>query len=78
MSPDWDGRERRNGDGEDHDLLINIASDVKHMVNWSRDHNILDEARYLENKKEIDFLRKIAYGGIGVFVVLEFLAKFIK
>ena len=78
MPGDWDGRERRRGIGEDHDLLIEIARDLKHLVAWSRDHEIMDAARFLEANKEIAFLRKIAYGVIGVVVFVEFVIKFVK
>ena len=82
---EWDGRERRSGGGEDHDLLIEIANDLKHMINWSRDHDTLDTSRFLaqkqelnDQKKEINFHNKIVYGGLGIFLFVEFVIKFVK
>lgn len=63
---------------QDHDLLQQIANDVKHIVDWSEKHELTDEKRFAKVDSSLEFGKKILYGGIGIIVFLEFMFKAIK
>lgn len=62
---------------EDHDILIEIKGDVKHLVNTLKDHIISDDKVQKEIKSNLDFHQKIVYGGIGILGFVEFIRSFI-
>lgn len=68
---------------EDHDLIIEINADVKHILEWNKSHSLDDEIKHQENLKKFDkinktqeFHQRIIWGGLGGLAVLEFLLKF--
>ena len=63
---------------EDHDLLIEIKGDVKHIVEWSKSHDASDIKRFDSMDKRMKWAEKMLYGAVGVFVMVEFLTKIIK
>lgn len=63
---------------EDHDLLIEIKSDVKHIREWTGVHDDKDDRRFAKVEKDLDFHRKIVYGGMGIVVFIEFIMKFVN
>lgn len=74
--------ERRKMTTEDHDLLIEIRGDVKHMKEWSVNHTADDDRRHKDNSKKFDevdnrilWLSRLAWGLIGVVVFVELLNK---
>jgi len=84
MTPTWDGKERRMTTN-DHDLLINIANDCKHMKEWTVKHTFDDDIRHKDNLEKFDKINendkwqnKIIYGAIGAVLLIEFASKFIK
>lgn len=54
MDNTWKGSERREMNQTDHDLLITISNDMKHMVEWTKSHTDLDDSRHKENLKKFD------------------------
>lgn len=66
----WDGTERRklsHMNQEDHDLLIEIHSEVKHIGTQMKKHEC-----------DIEILKKAMWGLIGAFFVVELIIKVIK
>lgn len=70
---------------EDHDTILTVASDVRHIVEWTKVHTKDDDNRHEDNLKKFEKIdanqnlnNRIVYGLIGVFVFLEFASKFIK
>ena len=70
--------ERRRMNQEDHDLLIEINSDIKHILKWTTDHDKKDNDRFEAVNKEIGFHKKIIYGGLGIVAFLQFVMQFLK
>ena len=62
----------------DHDLLQQISNDVKHIAKWVEKHDLDDTNRFDKVEKEMEFGKRILYGGIGIIVFVEFMFKFIK
>lgn len=78
---EWDGKERRgvSNDWIERDrLLSEVHSDCKHIVQWAKDHTSDDEKRFEKVNKDIDNGKKIVYGGLGAFALIEFIMKFLK
>ncbi len=80
----WDGNERRNGN-RDHDLLLTVSNDVKHMVEWTKSHTNLDDERHKDNLLKFDkidnsvgFHSKVIYGVLGIVAFIDLISKFIK
>ena len=68
----WDGKERRGmGDQKDHDLLTRIDVNLTSFMERFASHETKDDKRF-------NYLEKLAYGGVGVFVFIEVVSKFIK
>lgn len=63
---------------EDHDLLIEIKNDVKHIVSSLKDHIDNDDKIQKEIKSDLKFHQKILYGGIGIVGFIEFIRGWIK
>ena len=77
----WDGVEKRKDyrvDLEMRDKIIEMHSDVKHMVKWSEEHERKDDQRFNDVNKDIENGKKIVYGVGGGLAVLEILAKLFK
>jgi len=77
--------ERRQMNQVDHDLLITIANDCKHMKAWTESHTKEDNDRHESNLIKFEKINdndkwqnKILYGMIGVFIFVEFFVKVIK
>lgn len=75
---EWNGEERRKMNQLDHDLLIEIHSDIKHIASDLKDHVLLDDSRQLEIKSKLEFHQKVLYGIIGIVGFIELASKFIK
>lgn len=73
----WDGKERRVPNN-DHDILIEIQNDVKHLVKEITLHIKADDEIQNQIKKDLLFHNKIVYGCVGAFLFVEFIGKFIK
>ena len=59
-------------------LLTEVHADVKHIVDWSKKHDLNDDARFKKITDEVDWIRRIIYGCVGVFIFVEFMVKVIK
>lgn len=59
-------------------LLTETHTNVAHMVKWSEAHDLIDTKRFGDVNKEMDFLKKLAYGCIGIVAFIEFFTKIIK
>lgn len=67
----------------DHDVLITIASDMRHMVEWTKSHERDDEIKHSANNKRLDaisravgFQSKIIYGALGIIAFVKFMTHF--
>lgn len=75
----WDGKtERRRMNNEDHDVLIEIRSDVKHFKDWANRHDKIDTERFELANKRISWVEKIAYLGIGGLAMLNIFLNLFK
>jgi len=74
----WDGRERRNGVGKDHDLLTRIDANLINFLIEFKSHVIDDNKNFEEHDKRIKSLEKVFWCGVGVVLVLQVLLKFIR
>ncbi len=75
----WDGVERRmNQRNEDHDNIIEIKNDVKHLCKHVSDHVKDDKTAFTKIEKDINWIQKIVYGGLGIVAFIELAAKFVK
>jgi hypothetical protein len=74
----WDGKERRRGDGLDHDLLIEIKTIVNSNGSKLDDFITETKSRLSGHDKDIKFTNQVIYGLIGAFVLVEFILKVFK
>lgn len=65
-------------EGSDHDLLIAIHGDVKHLVESVAQHIQDDKEAFDKQDKFNEFSKKMFYGGIGVWFVITILLKMLK
>ena len=74
----YDGTERRQMNQNDHDLIIQIASDTKHMREWSITHEKKDDDRYAEQQNQNKAYNRVIWLGGGILIAIQALFKFIK
>lgn len=74
----WDGKERRKVDREDHDLLIEIGQDIKHLVENFKSHVISDDKQFKETNSRLRWLEKVVWGCVGAFVLIQLVFKLVK
>lgn len=65
-------------DLDTRDKIIETHTDVKHLVQWAKEHTIEDNARFKVVHEKIALGEKIIYGAMGVFIFIEIIIKFIK
>jgi len=61
-----------------YDKMMEMHTDLKHMVKWSEDHDETDNDRFEETNKKVDWVTKIAYMGLGGLAVMQVIISFIK
>ena len=76
----WDGKERRQSmfDREFYDKMMEVHSDVKHLVEHVAAHIKEDKASFAKIEKDQVWTNKIIYGGLGIVAFIEFVSNFIK
>lgn len=52
-----------------------IANDVKHLVKSFDNHVVSDEAQFKKSNNDIDWMKRIMYGGIGIVIFLQMIDK---
>ena len=76
----WDGKENRklmNQDQIDRDrLLTEVHANVKQIVVWAEKHDKLDTERFSEVKKQIGWMQKVLFMGLGAWTFFITLLKF--
>ena len=70
--------ERRKGDSEMRDMLVEVHTDMKHLIEWNKAHKLEDDNRHKELKNEISWHSRILYGLLGAFALVEVLMKWSK
>lgn len=63
---------------EDHDMIIEIRNDVKHLVSSVGEHIKSDDIVQRDIKKDLQFHQKIVYMGAGILAFLNFVLLFRK
>jgi len=70
---------------EERDWLLEMKSDMRHMLEWAKTHTQNEDKRHEDNLKKFEDIRKnevwqnkILYGLIGVFIFVEFAIKLFK
>lgn len=66
------------GTQEDHDLLIEIRSDVKHIKQWTEAHEKSDNDRFNKILNDVEFHKKIIYGIGGIVFFIQVISRIIK
>lgn len=74
----WDGKERRMSNTQDHDLIQKIANDTGWIRDWSEKHDIKDDLRFDKVAKDLEFSKKVIYGGLGIVAFIEIFLKVLK
>lgn len=74
----WDGTERRKMDSDQRDLIIEMHTDMKHMVKWTEAHDLKDDTRFDKIDKSNKWRDKLLYGALGIIAFIEFVTRFIK
>ena len=59
-------------------LLTEVHSDMKHIVTWAKKHDVDDDSRFANIRKDIEVGKRVVYGAIGALVVIEFIIKIVK
>ena len=72
---DWAGSERRKDNNE---ILVEIHSDLKHLVKSYDGHIQDDKNNFGEINKKLEFQQKIVYAGMGILLFVEFIIKAVK
>ena len=63
---------------EDHDLIIEINADVKHIKKWTESHQKQDDERHVEQQKQNKSYNRIIWLGGGILLAFEILFKFFQ
>jgi len=74
----WDGGDRRKNGQEDHDLLIEINTNVKNFMQAFEAHLIQDARDFEKQNLRIGYLEKVFYCCTGIIIAVEFLIKLMK
>jgi hypothetical protein len=74
----WDGKERRQRSEEDHDLLIEIHTYSKSMIESFKTHVATDMEEFKNINRKISGIEKWMYGCIGGLAVLQVILAFVK
>lgn len=62
----------------DHDLLQQIANDVKHISSWTHNHEKVDEVRYKEQQSQNKVYNRVIWLGGGILLAVQVLFKLIN
>lgn len=60
----------------DHDILIEIKNDVKHLVDKVSQHTDDDKTSFQKHNDAISFLQKVVWGGLGAVALLQVILSF--
>ena len=74
----WDGKERRQRSEEDHDLLIEIHTYSRSMIESFKTHVATDMKEFDDVKRRMGSIEKWMYGCIGGLAVLQIILKFVN
>ena len=74
----WDGCERRKMSSEDHDLLIKIDANLNNHFEILNNHLIDDKSSFKKITDDMDWVKKVLYGCVGVVVFIELFSKVVK
>ena len=74
----YTGPERRKSDMIDHDLIIEIHSNVKHIADSFRVHIEEDKVSFKEIKHDADILKRFMWVLIGGGAVVQLVFHFVK
>lgn len=62
----------------DHDILIRVDENVDNLVKGLDKHIVDDDSFQKDSKKEIDWIKKVIYLGMGGLFVLNLVLKLVK
>ena len=74
----WDGKERRQMNSTDHDLLTRIDSNLLNFLSRFNKHEERDDEKFNKHDNQIGMLQKIAYGGLAIVAFIEVVLRFLK
>ena len=72
---EWDGIDRRKMNQLDHDLLIEIKNDTRHLVTSMEAHILEDRGMFKAINDKIGWLQKGAFMVLGALAILKLLFK---
>lgn len=59
-------------------ILAEIHTDVKHLLEWSKQHTQDDKEKFDKLDKDNQWRDKVIYGGLGIVGFVVFISHFIK
>ena len=74
----WDGRERRKMNTDDHDLLIKIDANLSNHFEVMETHMLDDKVAFKKINEDMEWVKKVLYGGVGIIIFIELLAKVVN
>lgn len=74
----YDGEDRRNHKGNDHDLLTRIDANLINFMKTFVLHEMEDRRRFDNIEKTLNWVMKIMYGCIGGVMLIEFVLRVVK
>lgn len=75
---EWTGNERRKMSSEDHDVMIEIRNDVKHLVSGFNSHLADDKESFRQLTEGQEFLKKVVWSCMGAGTLVALVLKFVK
>ena len=74
----WDNIERRKMSTEDHDLLIKIDANLTNHFETLNSHLVDDKTSFKKITDDMDWVKRVLYGCVGVVVFIELFSKVVK
>ena len=74
----WDGKNRRTNEIEGRDLLTQIDTKLTILLDNFDKHMADDKVTFEKHDNRISRLEKVYWVGIGVFIIVEGIIKFIR
>lgn len=71
----WDGNERRRSDGSMITMLARIEERLIAHTNKVEKHITEDEKQFGDIKRDIGWLQKVVYTGLGGLAVIQFILR---
>ena len=75
---EWNGVERRKDGIERDRLLSKIDANLENLLITFSSHAKDDSTNFEQHRRDINWLQRITYMGLGAVFLMEFMLKFLK